>query len=131
MAWTMTHATADHTDFAMTAGYEWDDQGRMTSLTYPSMSATNPESSWAGTKYSYNYDAMGRMGSMDRAGLYPWTGIATATYGVAGELLTLTHAEMSETRQYNSMYQMTRMTAAAGGTTVMDMQYNYPVGANN
>src|SRR5262249_35106830 len=37
----------------------------------------------------------------------------------------------SESRTYNSMFQMTQQTVTSGGTTWMDMQYLYTAGANN
>ena len=40
--------------------------------------------------------------------------VATASYGIAGEVLSLTYDNFSETRQYNSMFQLTRMTATTG-----------------
>jgi hypothetical protein len=56
---------------------------------------------------------------------------ATATYGVAGEVTGLTYWAVNETRQYNTMFQLTNMTATAFGTTVMNMTYNYTAGQNN
>jgi len=53
--------------------------------------------------------------------------VATATFGAAGQMLTLTHDSYSETRTYNSLLQLTRI--AAGGA--MDMQYIYTAGQNN
>ena len=79
--------------------------------------------------YGYAYDSMGRLSSLYEPGNSSPS--ATATYGVAGEVQGLTYWAVNETRQYNSMFQMTRMTATAFGTTVMDMQYNYTTGQNN
>ena len=38
---------------------------------------------------------------------------------------------LPETRQYNSMFQLTRMTATTGGQAVMDMQYTFSRNQNN
>ncbi len=50
--------------------------------------------------------------------------LATAGYGPAGELLTFN----DETRQYNTLLQMTRMYTADLFT---DLNYSYPAGTNN
>src|ERR1035441_7668214 len=63
--------------------------------------------------------------------------VASATYGVAGQLSTLwTNDGVTETRTYNSLMQMTRQTAIVqpwgyGSLTVMDMEYRYTAGQNN
>jgi hypothetical protein len=53
--------------------------------------------------------------------------VAGASYGVAGEMLGLTYFGYSESRTYNNLLQMTRMTAVG----MMDMQYVYQAGQNN
>jgi YD repeat-containing protein len=83
------------------ASYGWDNEGRMTSLTGPS----------DGPVESYTYDALGR----------PTSG--GATYNDAGQLWTFNGV----TRSYNSLGQVTRMTAP--GT--MDVEYRYTAGKNN
>src|ERR1035438_8393746 len=51
----------------------------------------------------------------------------TASYGAAGEMLGLmSQGFTTETRTYNTMLQLTRVTAPG-----MDMQYMYTAGANN
>jgi RHS repeat-associated protein len=110
-------------EYDLVAGYEWDNEGRMTAMTYPAVNAT-------GTRYTYQFDVMGRTNGMTDAGTN--MGVASATFGVAGEIQSLGYFGFGESRQYNSMYQMTRMTATNGGTTVMDMQYVYSTAqANN
>jgi RHS repeat-associated protein len=87
--------------FNLEAAYGWDNEGRMTSLTGPS----------DGPLESYTYDALGR----------PTSG--GATYNDAGQLWTFNGV----TRSYNSLGQVTRMTAP--GT--MDVEYRYTAGQNN
>jgi RHS repeat-associated protein len=101
------------------ASYGWDQEGRMTSLNYPS----------TGPQYSYRYDSLGRLSSLYEQG--NGSPSATVTYGNAGQVLGMSYWAVSETRQYNSLLQMTRMTANAFGTTVMDNQYLYTAGQNN
>src|SRR5262249_4973254 len=110
--------------FNLTAGYEWDNEGRMTSITYPAVNAV-------GAKDTYQFDLMGRVNGKQEGGNGNAT-VASATFGTAGEILSMSYFGMSETRQYNSMYQLTRMTSSVvGGSTMMDMQYLYTAGANN
>src|SRR5262249_8140323 len=109
----------------MGAGYEWDTEGRMTSLTHPVVNH-NDDAVAAGPKDTYTYDAMGRLSGMSGGGVN-----ATATYGVAGEMLGLSYNGLTETRTYNSMLQLTRQTVTGAGSTLMDMQYLFAAGANN
>jgi YD repeat-containing protein len=53
--------------------------------------------------------------------------VATASYGVAGEMLGLSYFGYNETRSYNSLLQMTHQTVSG----MMDMQYLYAAGSNN
>jgi len=109
------------------AAYTWDTEGRMTSLGYPAMPLLGLSSS----TYGYQFDNMGRLGTMqdisNGTGNAPT--VASATYGVAGELLNLSYPSdgYSETRTYNSLFQLTRITSGVG----MDMQYVYTAGQNN
>jgi RHS repeat-associated protein len=71
---------------------------------------------------------MGRLNSMTLGG----NAVATATYGVAGELATLWSSNFgTETRTYNSLFQLTRQTVSGPSGTQMDTEYRYPSGQNN
>jgi YD repeat-containing protein len=72
---------------------------------------------------------MGRVNGMTDTGTS--NSVASATYGVAGEVLSLGYFGMSETRSYNNLFQMTQQTATYSGSTVMNMQYQFTAGANN
>ena len=91
------------------ARYGWDNEGRMTSLSYPD-----------GPQYNYQFDAMGRANAMT-TGQYNQR-VATAAYGPAGELTSLN----GDTRTYNVLGQLTRITG--GG---IDLEYVYTPGQNN
>ena len=126
--------------------YAWDNQGRMTSLTYPS-----------GPVMTTQFDAMGRPSSMSETACvvtpanpqcsnYTWTA-STATFGSAGQLLTVggsgfngtITASLSETRTYNNMLQLTHLVSSALGYQPpntytgggVDIQYVYNTGHNN
>ena len=100
------------------ASYAWDHEGRLTTQQWPSNLSPS-----TGPQYQYQYDNMGRVGSLQASG----SPVATASYGVANELLGLTYFGVTETRTYNSQFQLTRQTVWGA----MDMQYLYPTGANN
>ena len=71
----------------------------MTALTYPEIQAT-------GKRYTYGFDAMGRTNAMLDNG----NSVASATFGVAGEITNLGYFGWSESRTYNNMFQLTLQT---------------------
>jgi RHS repeat-associated protein len=95
------------------AAYTWDNEGRMTGINY-------------GPSYSLQYDVNGRLSGMQDTANGNAT-VASASYGVAGEMLGLTYFGDSESHTYNNLLQMTRMTVSG----MMDMQYVYQAGQNN
>ncbi len=126
--------------------YAWDNQGRMTSLTYPS-----------GPVMTTQFDVMGRPSSMSETACiltpgypqcsnYTWTA-GVATYGSASQLLTVggsgfngtITASLNETRTYNNMLQLTHLVSSALGYQPpntytgggVDIQYVYNTGHNN
>src|SRR6202522_4543601 len=112
----------------LSATYAWDNQGRMTNMTYPS-----------GPQLAYQYDAMGRLNQITSPN-YPsstpgYTAAVTATYTGAVQLSTLNYGtnynQYTETRTYNSLLQIYTMVTTGTGGTSMNMQYNYTAGQNN
>jgi YD repeat-containing protein len=101
------------------ASYTWDQEGRMSSLQWPS--EVSPST---GPLYQYQFDAMGRVSTMLDSS--SGSTLATATYTVANELLGLTFFGITESREYNSRLQLTKQ--AYPGLTVL--HYNYTAGAN-
>ena len=122
--------TAQHTSYnsdqlAFDATYSWDDEGRATNLNYAG--------GWSGTNYKpiqhyvNSFDANGRLSGMTEAvDAGTPTSVAGASYGIAGEILSMSYFGVGESRTYNNLLQLTRIQA-----TGMDMQYLYPAGANN
>src|SRR6266496_1241316 len=91
------------------ASWVYNQEGKLTTMTYPGGSPS----------YSYGYNAMGQLNTMTDP-TYPYGGqtiIDSATYGPAGELLTMA----GETREYNSRLQLTKLNGVV---------YSYPA-ANN
>jgi RHS repeat-associated protein len=110
------------------ATYTWDTQGRMTATSYGQSGANgapaytlNPNS----PSYTMQYDGMGRLSGMKDASI--GVGVASAGYGVAGEMLGVYYFGVNESRTYNTLLQMTRQTASG----MIDMQYLYTAGQNN
>jgi YD repeat-containing protein len=118
----------------LAATYAWDNQGRMTNMTYPS----SPQ-------LTYQYDTMGRLSQITSPN-YPtsvqgYTAFVSATYTAANQLSSLQYGagvnggDYTETRSYNSLMQLTGLTnVAAFGAyngTAVNMQYVYPAGHNN
>jgi YD repeat-containing protein len=107
--------TVSTSGYAMNAAYEWNNEGQMTTQAYPA----------SGPVLRYQYDNLSRPSAMTQDGV---TGmVATSGYDTLGRLSTLTYFGSTETRQYNSLNQLTGMTVAG----MMDMEYRYPVGQNN
>jgi hypothetical protein len=99
----------------MAASFTYDNEGRTTSITYPS-GATN-----TGTgPYSYTFDALGRPTGL---GSYA----SGATYNAANQLTQITYAPGTETRTYNTLNQLTNLQAGAG----VNLNYVYNAGTNN
>jgi YD repeat-containing protein len=113
------------------AGYQWDDEGRMTSLQYPTVTATG---SFGGMPANMpiaamQYDVNGRLNAMtmdDRNGQGPQP-FASASYYATGQLNTLLWGGYTETRTYNSLMQL--ITQSVPG--VLSMTYNYSATQNN
>jgi RHS repeat-associated protein len=96
------------------AAYEYDNEGRTTSVTYPS-----------GGKYTYSFDSMGRPNQLtDPNNAVVVSGVS---YGAADQLTQITYDGRTETRVYNSRFQLTRLTVPGS----MDLEYRYSTTANN
>jgi len=105
---------------ALEASWQWDNEGRMTRVTYPLNEA----------EYTYSYDTMGRLSGMVNA----QTGQAVAgeaQYNVAGQMTSLSYLGYSEARQYNTRLQLTRITASGYQLPAVDLEYRYSATAND
>ncbi len=109
------------------AAYTYDSEGKMTSVNYPEtwswQGQNGPLVSAPGPTYTYSFDTMDRpTGLKDQNNN---TVVNNVTYNAANQLLTFN----TETRTYNNLNQMTRLTIT--GTSPLDISYNFPAGANN
>jgi len=86
----------------LTTTYQYDTEGRMTSMA-PSLSLpTSWPSSATFPTMGYQYDANGRLSTLTANG----STMATATYNPAGQISTLTWGPWGETDTYNSLNQL-------------------------
>ena len=75
------------------ATYAWDNEGRVTAETYPGIGSTQ------GLSLAYQYDVMGRLNGMTQGG----TAEASATYGPANEMTSVSYYGYTETRTHNNL----------------------------
>jgi RHS repeat-associated protein len=101
------------------ANWTYDTEGRMTSIAYPN----------AGPTYNFTFDSMGRAAGMTQSG--GGTLVNNITYGPAGELLTMSYLGYNETRQYNNVLQMTRLTTNNAVGVQTDFEYRFPTAGSN
>ena len=110
------------------ATYTYNNEGALTGMTYPSSAG----SGFAGDNYTYSFDSMNRpVGLTDQTTLQ--TAVSGVTYGPAGEMLTVNYGPINESRTYNSMLQLTALSAfnAGLGHSVFGRQYSYSGTQNN
>ena len=121
--------------FNLDSGYTYDTEGRMTAIQYPS--SWNGSSWVAGANLGNTYDSMGRLQKLTDLTAQSDI-ISNATYGPAGQLLTMTAGTSSginETRTYNSLGQLTQMSSCVNSygncPANLNVQYSYSATQNN
>src|SRR6202171_3728324 len=112
------------------AQYSYDNEGRMTSVTYPQSSYIDQNLQVQPspvTTYTYGFDTLGRPTSMTGPGVDTWGNPAMVNivnnvqYGPASELQQMTYFGATETRQYNTRLQMTHLTVPGQ----LNISYNF------
>ncbi len=129
-AWTHTYEytasglPTSKTQNGLTANYTYDNEGKMVSVEYPSNGPT----------FSYTYDAMGRPVTLTDDQTTPVEWVKDVLYNQAGQVTEMKYTQntqgssySTETRQYNILQQMTRITVAG----VLDQEYRFSDTANN
>ena len=126
---TVNAAQGRNNSIGFTAGYQWDDEGRMTSLQYPTVSAAGNFGNMPVSMptAALQYDANGRLSGMTMDSGNGPQPFASATYTPSGQLYQLSYGLGTETRTYNSMMQL--ITQSLPG--YMNMTYNYSSTQNN
>ena len=107
----------------LNAFYQYDIEGRVTGLQYPSW--WNGSTTTAGPHVGYSFDTMGR--PIKLTDLVANTDmISNASYGSAGQLTDFWGPQFSESYSYNSLLQKTRVA-----NYTVNKLYNYPATGNN
>ena len=113
------------------AAYTYDNEGKMTSVNYPtSYSFVYPNLvATAGPTYTYSFDSMSRpIGLTDQNS---YAAVSNVQYGGTNAppnaLTSMNYFGVTETRAYNTLMQLTNVTVGSQ----LNMTYNYPAGANN
>ncbi len=108
----------------LTADYTWDNEGKMVSVEYPSYGPT----------FTYTYDSMGRPVKLTDDQTNPVDWVKDVLYNQAGQVTEMKYTRdiygtnySTETRQYNILQQMTRITVAG----VLEQEYRFSDTANN
>ncbi len=120
----ITSKTLSVNNATLTGSYTYDNEGRLTSEAYPITYTSNSNGAPVPLPqkvYNYSYDGMGRpVGMTDN--LNPVnTYVQGVTYNPADLVTQGTYDGGLETRQYNGMNQLTRLTNAG-----VDMEYVFP-----
>jgi RHS repeat-associated protein len=134
-AWKVQQITPS-ASLTFTANYTYDNEGRMTSASYPLLSGCggpgcqNP-TPVAGPSYTNGFDAMGRLSTMTRTDGTSQTVANNTVYNAANQITSLGMpgtglGSGTETRSYNNLNQLTGITSPAETVT-----YRYPVSTNN
>jgi YD repeat-containing protein len=100
--------------------YTYDNEGRITGIQYP----------LSGPNLTWTFDSMGRLNGMSDGG---GAGdlISGSTYGPSSEMLSLT-GKVNESRTYNSMLQLTQLSASAyNNSQSVNISYAYSASQNN
>jgi len=99
------------------AAYTYDTEGKMASVSYPS----------GGNTYTYSFDSLDRPNTLTDQNSNQV--VSNVQYNAASQILSMNYFSGSETRQYNSLGQVTSIVAS--GSTSLNRTYRYPTGTNN
>ena len=111
---------------SLEAGYTYDNEGKMVSVAYPN----------SGPTFTYTYDSMGRPIKLTDNQAEPVDWAKDVVYNAAGQMTQVKQFNPSsggwrtETRQYNVLQQMTRLTVASS-STLLDYEYRFSDTQNN
>ncbi len=116
--------------------YYYNDEGQLTSLWSPNTVDYNPPDTTRGPIYNYSYDSMNRLSGMTMTDSYNnnTTIVSGVGYNVANQLTGVTFNNIAESRQYNSLGQLTNLQdalATSPYTPYENRGYNYPTDATN
>ena len=114
----------------LNASYAWDNQGKMTQMTYPVANGPNAPT---GPTFNYTYDAMNRLNGMTETfwsygqnqqwfqSTASQAFASNVTYNAAGQMTSmLIDSYASESRSYNNLMQLTGINGPG-----VNVAYNY------
>ena len=111
--------------------YQYDGEGHRTQMTVPINTGSMTYSTM-----NYSYDAMERAtGMTDAASGSAY--VSGVQYGPSNELLQMSYtatagaSQVNETLTYNSLLQLTGISASGGGLGTVNLTYTYTAGQNN
>jgi len=110
------------------AAYTYDNEGKVTSVNYPTTYGVDGDNNLIptpGPTYTYAFDSMHRPVTLTDQNNYQ--AVNSVTYGAANQLLTMNYFGVSETRTYNNMLQMTRLSIPGQ----VDISYTFPSATTN
>ncbi|MEZ5403660.1 MAG: RHS repeat-associated core domain-containing protein [Bryobacteraceae bacterium] len=103
---------------SLEANRSYDSGGQMISDIYPVPAGTGPT-------YTFSYDALGRYTAMSQTGV--GAVVSGVQYNAAGQMTQMTWDGWTETRQYNDLNQLKKITIPS----VADWEYVFPATQNN
>jgi hypothetical protein len=112
------HAVGD-----LNLAYAYNLEGQLSSVTYPTDGyGTTPQ-------FTYQFDPMMRPSGMtDQTN---FSVVNNVTYGPANELTHIYFYGQDETRQYNSMLQLTNITNTLNSSATLNVTYTFPAAGAN
>ncbi len=108
------------------SGFNYNNEGKITAMTYPSTDSDNTVT--VGPSYNYSYDSMYRLSGMTTGSTTIVNGVS---YNAANQLLGMTFNSMIETRGYNSLNQLVSLSDGYSYESYVSLTYTYPTGSNN
>ena len=107
--------------------YAYNNEGKVTQLTYPTDSNLNTPT------FSYSYDSMMRLSSMNDNSNYSQPVVNGLIYNAANQVKAINYYDATETRAYNSLMQLTNITTndVYLPSSKINITYNYTAGSNN
>ncbi len=120
------------------ASYTWDNEGKMTGVNYPVLGACGGMACGSGTTngptYTFGFDTMSRLNAMTRTDGTAATIANNVVYNVADQMTSFgmpLGGNGTESRSYNSLFQLTNITRTWNTATQMNLTYNYTAGSDN
>ncbi len=107
--------------------YAYNNEGRVTQVTYPTDSNLNTPT------FSYSYDSMMRLSSMNDTSNYSQPVVNGLQYNAANQVKAINYYDATETRSYNGLQQLSNITASDPylPSSNIKVSYNYTDVAKN